>query len=133
MSADDGKNLPTLPIGTATGNSLFEKSVAAVGLDEAATRWLLVSILNTIGAAPATLDHPNCVAVQDFGRLPDGSLFLVMSHLEGVLLRAALDAGPFSVARALHVARHVLAGLAHAHQAGIVHRDVKPENVMLVR
>jgi serine/threonine-protein kinase len=82
--------------------------------------------------ALARLDHPNCVAVQDFGRLTDGSLFLVMSYLHGVLLRAALDERAFTVARALHVARHLLSGLAHAHKAGIVHRDVKPENVMLV-
>ena len=82
--------------------------------------------------ALARLDHPNCVAVQDFGRLPDGSLYLVMSYLPGVLLRAAIDATPFVTARALHVARHLAAGLAHAHKAGIVHRDVKPENVMLV-
>ncbi|MGZ3439956.1 MAG: serine/threonine-protein kinase, partial [Polyangia bacterium] len=82
--------------------------------------------------ALARLDHPNCVAVQDFGRLPDGSLFLVMSYLQGELLRTAIDTTPCSIARALHVARHLLSGLAHAHQAGIVHRDVKPENVMLV-
>jgi tetratricopeptide (TPR) repeat protein len=82
--------------------------------------------------ALARLDHPNCVAVQDFGRLPDGSLYLVMSFLSGALLRAALDEASFSVGRALHVARHLLAGLSHAHQAGIIHRDVKPENVMLV-
>ncbi len=82
--------------------------------------------------ALARLDHPNCVAVQDFGRLNDGSLYLVMSYLRGALLRAALDATPFVTGRALHVARHVAAGLAHAHKAGIVHRDVKPENVMLV-
>lgn len=82
--------------------------------------------------AVARLDHPNCVAVQDFGRLPDGSLFLVMSYLPGTLLRDAIESGPFSMARALHVTRHILAGLAHAHHAGIIHRDVKPANVMLV-
>src|SRR5258708_30892898 len=80
--------------------------------------------------AVARLDHPNCVAVQDFGRLPDGSLFLVMSYLQGVLLRTAMVGEPFPIARALHVARHLLSGLAHAHNAGIIHRDVKPENVM---
>jgi hypothetical protein len=79
------------------------------------------------------LDHPSCVAVQDFGRLTDGSLYLVMSYLKGVLLSDAIDTTPFSVARALHVARHLLSGLAHAHENGIIHRDVKPENVMLVR
>jgi tetratricopeptide (TPR) repeat protein len=82
--------------------------------------------------ALARLDHPNCVAVQDFGKLADGSLYLVMSYLQGALLRNALHETRFSVARALHVTRHLLSGLAHAHQAGIVHRDIKPENVMLV-
>jgi tetratricopeptide (TPR) repeat protein len=83
--------------------------------------------------AIARLDHPNCVAVQDFGRLPDGSLYLVMSYLNGTSLREAINEGPIPVARTLHIGRHILAGLAHAHNAGIVHRDVKPDNVMLVR
>jgi tetratricopeptide (TPR) repeat protein len=83
--------------------------------------------------AVARLDHPNCLAVHDFGRLPDGSLFLVMSYYAGVNLRAAIDAAPISIARACHVTRHLLSGLAHAHHAGIVHRDVKPDNVILVR
>src|SRR5262249_40318839 len=83
--------------------------------------------------ALARLDHPNLVAVQDFGRLNDGSLFLVMSYLQGVLLHDALRTSQFSIQRALHVARHLLCGLAHAPKAGIVHRDVKPDNVMLVR
>jgi eukaryotic-like serine/threonine-protein kinase len=83
--------------------------------------------------ALARLDHPNCVAVQDFGRLADGSLYLVMSFLRGEILRNAMHRERLSMKRALHVARHLLSGLAHAHNAGIVHRDLKPENVMLVQ
>ncbi len=82
--------------------------------------------------ALARLDHPNCVDVQDLGQLPDGSMYLVMSYLHGVLLGDALEDSTFSIPRALHIARHILSGLAHAHKAGIVHRDVKPDNVMLV-
>jgi hypothetical protein len=56
MSDADGKrNLPTVPLNTATGNALFEKAVVAVGLDENTTRWLFVSVLNTVGVAPSNL------------------------------------------------------------------------------
>ena len=77
------------------------------------------------------LDHPNCVGVLDFGRLPDGGLYLAMQFLRGPTLSDALSDGALSPQRALHIARHVLSGLAHAHAAGIVHRDIKPANVML--
>ncbi len=79
------------------------------------------------------IDHPNCVAVTDFGKLEDGSLFLVMELLEGQSLGDLMeDEAPLAPARALRILRHLLAGLGHAHGNGIVHRDLKPENVYLV-
>ncbi len=84
--------------------------------------------------AAAVLEHPNVVAVTDFGRTPDGMLFLVMEYIDGESLREALDArGPLALSEALDLARQVGAALARAHAAGIVHRDLKPENVMIVR
>jgi eukaryotic-like serine/threonine-protein kinase len=78
------------------------------------------------------LDHPNCVTVMDFGIREDGAFFLVMELLRGQTLQALLDRDervPWQ--RALHIARHVLRGLAHAHGQGVVHRDIKPANIFL--
>jgi len=55
MSNADGKPMPTVPIDAVKGNALFEKSVSAIGLDDATTRWLCVSVLNTIGTSPQKL------------------------------------------------------------------------------
>jgi eukaryotic-like serine/threonine-protein kinase len=78
------------------------------------------------------IDHPNVAAVIDSGELPDGGLFLVMELLKGTLLSNALLGGRMPPARALVIARQMLVGLGRAHELGVVHRDVKPHNVMLI-
>lgn len=79
------------------------------------------------------VDHPNCVNVSDFGRLEDGTFYMVLEVLDGVALFELLEKERrLDWRRALHIARHVLSALGHAHDRGIVHRDVKPENVILV-
>jgi serine/threonine-protein kinase len=84
--------------------------------------------------AGGKIDHPNCVQVSDFGEREDGSFYLVMELLVGESLRDLLDREPkLAWPRALGIARHVLRGLAYAHQQGVVHRDIKPENVFLCR
>ena len=79
------------------------------------------------------VDHPNCVNVSDFGKLQDGTLYMVLELLDGVLLSDLLDRERrVSWERTLHIGRHVLSALDYAHDAGIIHRDIKPENVILV-
>ncbi|HTJ47622.1 MAG TPA: protein kinase [Kofleriaceae bacterium] len=79
------------------------------------------------------IEHPNCVNVSDFGSLEDGSLYLVMEYLEGRSLGEVLEQEHhLRPRRALRILRHVLTGLGHAHASGIVHRDIKPDNVVLV-
>jgi serine/threonine-protein kinase len=85
------------------------------------------------------LRHPNIVSVLDLGILQEGeappAAYLVMEWVEGVTLRRHLDAGrrPLPVAEAMQVFDPLAAAVAHAHAANIVHRDLTPNNVMIVR
>jgi serine/threonine-protein kinase len=79
----------------------------------------------------ARLSHPNVVAVYDQGA-DDGTVFLAMEHVAGRTLRDLMrEKGRLSARQTLEIMESVLAALGAAHHAGIVHRDVKPENVLL--
>jgi serine/threonine protein kinase len=83
--------------------------------------------------ATASVKHPNVVQITDFGRLPDGVPFFVMELLVGHTLGEVIKAGgPVPPARAVRILRKVAGALAAAHAAGVVHRDLKPDNVFLV-
>jgi serine/threonine-protein kinase len=82
--------------------------------------------------AAGTIEHPHVAHATDFGRLDDGSCFLVLEYVDGHTLRTALDRGALEPQRALRIARGIVSAVEAAHAAGIVHRDLKPENVMLV-
>ena len=78
------------------------------------------------------LSHPNIVTIYDAGEA-QGFAYIAMELLEGLSLRELLDEGlPVSVGRALEIAAQIARGLAYAHEHGIIHRDVKPANVILV-
>ena len=76
--------------------------------------------------------HPNTVYISDFGLLPDGRLYLVMELLAGRILSSEISSGPLELARALQIAIQITRGLQAVHDKGIVHRDMKPENVFLL-
>jgi serine/threonine protein kinase len=80
--------------------------------------------------AVAALSHPNILAIHDFGD-HDGTAYAVMELLEGETLRRRLAGGAFPPRKAVEYAAQVASGLAAAHDRGIVHRDVKPENLFL--
>jgi serine/threonine-protein kinase len=82
--------------------------------------------------AAGSIDHPNVAGATDFGKLADGSVFLVLEYVQGISLRSEIAEGAFGLVRSLHVARQIASALLGAHARGIVHRDLKPENVMLV-
>jgi len=77
------------------------------------------------------LRHPNVVEVVDLDQAEDGSPYIAMEYVEGEDLRHALAGGAINVERALAIARGIAQGLGAAHAKGIVHRDVKPENILL--
>jgi serine/threonine-protein kinase len=77
------------------------------------------------------VSHPNVVTIYDVGE-SDGVAFIAMEHVEGRTLREQLDAGArFGVDEACRIAAQVAGALAAAHRVGIVHRDVKPGNIMV--
>lgn len=82
--------------------------------------------------AAGRVDHEHLVTATDFGELPDGSMYLVLEYVPGESLGAVLAKGPVPTLRALKIARQIAAALAAVHAVGIFHRDLKPDNIMLV-
>ena len=80
----------------------------------------------------STIGHPNIVEVFDAGQLPDKRLFLVMEHLDGHdLAQDIVDHGTLSPLRTCEILRQVALALAAAHNVNVIHRDLKPGNVMI--
>jgi len=80
----------------------------------------------------ATLTHPNTVQVYDYGHAADGTFYYVMEYLPGLTLEEIVKrAGPLPPARAIHLLRQVCGALREAHGIGLIHRDIKPGNVMV--
>jgi len=84
------------------------------------------------GKAISMLTHPNIVELLDIGRLADGTPFVVTELIRGVVLTALLAEGPVERGRAIAIVRQVLEALDHAHRHGVIHRDIKPDNIMIV-
>jgi len=105
-------------------------------------RWVAVKVLSHPGAPEflarfqrearsiAQLQHPNIVPIYDYGE-EDGQAFLVVQYVEAGRTLSDLLIAPIEPVRAIGLATHLLAGLGFAHERGLVHRDVKPDNVLM--
>ncbi len=114
-------------------HTLMRKRVAVKVLHPEMTRLTeVVERFEREAMAAAHIEHPNVAAATDFGKLENGSFFLVLEYVEGDSLRDVLQDGPMDPRRVIHVGKQIVAALVRAHSLGIVHRDLKPENVMLV-
>ncbi len=137
-----------LPAGTRLGPYEIEHSIGAGGMgvvyradDSRLSRKVAIKVLplatgenfrrfereaRTIGS----LNHPNLLTLHDVG-IHDGIPFLVTEMLDGESLRTRLARGPLKLREAIVIAADVARGLGAAHNAGVVHRDVKPDNIFL--
>lgn len=76
------------------------------------------------------LNHPSLVALYDWG-VQDGFPYIVMEYVAGRTLRQELQSGPLALPRWTDIAESVISGVIHAHDCGVVHGDIKPENIIL--
>ncbi|HXB73213.1 MAG TPA: protein kinase [Candidatus Acidoferrales bacterium] len=95
-----------------------------------ADQWLLRKF-NQEKEALARIDHPGVVAVLDAGQTPQGTPFLVMQYVDGVTLRSLICPDGMPLSRAGEICRQIGSALQAAHDKGICHRDMKPENIMI--
>ena len=84
--------------------------------------------------AAGQIRHPNVVEITDYTTLPDGGAYMVMEYLEGKPLSRMIKlGGAFPALRAVNIIKNVASALQAAHDAGVVHRDLKPDNVFIVQ
>lgn len=80
------------------------------------------------------LNHPNIVRVHDLGETADGTLYIAMDLIAGQSLSDVIQSSqPLAAPRIVHIATQIVSALAHAHDNGVIHRDLKPQNIMITR
>jgi eukaryotic-like serine/threonine-protein kinase len=102
---------------------VLHRGIAA--LDEISARFEREAI------AAGRIEHRNVAKAMDFGRLSDGAFYLAMEYVKGKRLTELIGRGPLEPGNALEIARQIAEAINAAHQAGVVHRDLKPDNVMI--
>src|SRR2546423_13303792 len=114
---------------------LMDKTVAIKVLRPAlAVDDEVVARFSREAKAASRISHPHAVSVTDFGEAENGIVFLVMEYLDGRTLKEIIKSdGPMPLKRAVEIVRQVAGALDAAHAQGVVHRDLKSDNIMLVR
>src|SRR4026209_1414650 len=113
---------------------LMEKTVAIKGPRPAlAADGKIVGRFSREARAASRISHPNALSVTDFGEDDNGIVFLVMEFLSGRTLKQLIrDEGPLPLQRVVEITRQIGEALHAAHTQGVVHRDLKSDNIMLV-
>ncbi len=115
------------------GDHLLLKKRIAIKLLHPETENLpeLVKRFEREAIAGAHIQHPNVATATDFGKLPDGSYFLILEYVKGVTLHEVIEKGALTPRRAAHFATQIASALHAIHTKGIFHRDIKPRNIMV--
>ena len=117
------------------GRDLKTDAVVAVKIlrEEFSQNTELVRRFKNESKAISILDHPNIVKVYDVS-VTDRLQFIVMEYIDGITLKEYMNrrGGPLTWKEVVHFCQQVLDALDHAHQKGVVHRDIKPQNIMLL-
>jgi serine/threonine-protein kinase len=113
---------------------LMDKTVALKVLNPAlAADNVIVSRFSREARAASRISHPHAISVTDFGESEDGIVFLVMEFLHGKTLKEIIkNSGPLPLRRVVEIMRQVCGALEAAHAEGVVHRDLKSDNIMLL-
>lgn len=151
-SADEEPEADELPPGARVGRYSVVRRLGSGGmgvvylahdprLDRAVALKLLSRHLSRDGSASrrfedearaaSALDHPNIATIYEIGEADGGRVFIAMTYCEGETLRQKLERGPLSVHEAVAIAARIADALGAAHARGIVHRDIKPGNVLI--
>ena len=105
--------------------------VVKVLLDDAYQSEYIVQKFSQEVEALSRINHPGIVGIIDAGELPNGKPFIVMQYVEGVTLRSVMNPEGMNLERAAELLRQIGRALTAAHNRGIFHRDLKPDNIML--
>jgi eukaryotic-like serine/threonine-protein kinase len=117
----------------ATHKLIGKRVAVKVLLDKYAQKDQIVARLQQEARLASSIGHSNIIDITDIGQTADGRMFVVMEFLDGESLGALIArTGRLEQQRALRIARQIASALGAAHKKGIVHRDVKPENVFLL-
>jgi len=117
----------------ATHVKLGKRVAIKVLLDKYQEREAVVARLEQEARLASSIGNEHIIDITDFGQTDDGRTFVAMEFLEGESLGQRLSRGPLDSQRAIHIARQIANALGAAHQKGIIHRDVKPDNVFLLQ
>ncbi len=113
-------------------HAMLHRPTAVKFLDAAKTNEKTIARFEREVQLTGQLNHPNTIAIYDYGRTPEGVFYYAMEYLDGINLENLIDwHGLQPEGRVIHILKQVCGSLAEAHGVGLIHRDIKPANILL--